>query len=328
MNKTALRLPLKKRAQFFRSRPAIYIGAIFAAVLAAYAYKFRTNTLFACPANGYSSDRYIANCSAASYGDYEHGAFQFDLEPPAQDFARKADVLFLGNSRLQVAFSTAATADWFSAASARYYLLGFAYFENVTFVEPLLCRIGAQPKLYIINVDDFFVRTENSLVKSILRDPGARNRYEEKRRLQHIHEPVCKRFPALCGNSYAIFRSRETGAYIWRTSQQKLAPVSYDPVINQELVDSNTASAIDFLSHLSVDKKCVILTMVPTVGTKTGNVNAIAAALGDDLITPDIPAGLQTFDGSHLDQASAERWSQAFFETAGTRIRSCLEAQQ
>jgi hypothetical protein len=328
MNKTALRLPLKKRAQFFRSRPAIYIGAILAAVLAAYAYKFRTETIFACTASLYSSDRYIAYCSGASYGDYEHGAFQFGLEPSADDFARKADVLFLGNSRLQIAFSTAATSDWFSAASARYYLLGFGYYENVVFVDGILCRIHPHAKVYVINVDDFFELWETPPAKTVMHDSEARTRSEMKRLWQRIHEPVCKRFPALCGDNFAIFRSRETGAYTWRTSTPSNMPVSYDRVISQDVVKNYTAAAIDFLSHLPVDRKCVILTMVPTVGTKTGNANAIAAALGDDLITPDIPARLQTFDGSHLDQASAERWSQAFFETAGTRIRSCLTEQQ
>ncbi len=126
MNKAALRLPSKIRTQLFTSRPTIYIGVIFAAILAAYAYEFRTQSIFSCTANGYSSDRYIAYCNVASYADYEHGAFQFGLEPSEEDFASKADVLFLGNSRLQVAFSTAATSDWLSAASARYHLLGFS----------------------------------------------------------------------------------------------------------------------------------------------------------------------------------------------------------
>ena len=69
-------------------------------------------------------------------------------------------MLFLGNSRLQVAFSTAATADWFSATSARYYLMGFAYFENEVFAEELLRRVRPQARVYVINVDDFFDRVE------------------------------------------------------------------------------------------------------------------------------------------------------------------------
>src|SRR5215472_10817993 len=89
----------KKRAGLFASRVTIYICLVLVAILAGYAYRLRTYTIFSCQADGYTTDRYIAYCNGASYGDYEHGAFQFDLEHAAQDFARNADVLFLGSSR-------------------------------------------------------------------------------------------------------------------------------------------------------------------------------------------------------------------------------------
>ena len=320
-----LHLMSKKGEGLFAGRPVIYICVILAAVLAAFTYKLRTYTIFACQADGYSSDRYIAYCNGAGYADYEHGAFWFGLEPVAQDFARNADVLFLGSSRLQVALSTAATADWFSAASARYYLLGFSYNGNVILADELLRRIRPRARAYVINVDDFFESSESPPMKTILHDPNARNRYEVKRLWQHVHEPICKTFRALCGNDYVIFRSRETGAYTKRTGKEKIMPVSYDEAVSRNVVDSDTAAAIDFLPRLRVEQKCIILTNVPTVETKIGNVKAIAKALGVDLMTPEIDAELKTYDGSHLDQLSAEQWSQAFFQVASSRIRSCLE---
>ena len=57
---------------------------------------------------------------------------------------------------------------------------------------------------------------------------------------------------------------------------------------------------------------------------RIGNVTAIAEALGVPLMTPELSQDLLTFDGSHLDKASAERWSQAFFQMASSKIRSCL----
>jgi hypothetical protein len=317
---------LKRREALFASRPLIYICVVLGAILLAAVYKFRTQTIFACQATLYTSDRYIAYCNATGYADYEHGAIWFDLEPPAQTFVRNADVLFLGNSRLQFAFSTATTADWFSSASARYYLLGFSYYENVIFAEELLRRIRPRARVYVINVDDFFDRKESPPAKVVMHDPEARNRYEGKRLWQHIHEPVCKRFPELCGDALAYFRSRETGSYSKRVVRQNIAPVSYDQTISQDVVSKNTAAANDFLPHLPVERKCVILTMVPSVETKIANMTAIATGLGKSLMTPEIP-GLQTFDGFHLDQPSAEHWSQAFFQIANSTIRSCLEQQ-
>jgi hypothetical protein len=306
----------------------VTIVLVLVAVLAAFAYQFRFRMIFACQADGYSADRYLAACNAARYGDYEHGAFWFDLEPSAQAFAKNADVLFVGDSRLQVGFSTAATANWFSAASNRYYLLGFAGWENMVFPEALLRRIQPKARVYVINVDGFFERSETPGIKTILHDPEARHRYEVKRLWQRVHEPVCRNLPRFCGHEPVWFRSRETGAYITPSGERGVPiPVSYDQAINQDVVNGDMAAAIDFLSQLRTKHNCIILTMIPSVATKIGNAKALATALAMDLITPEIPGGLGTYDGSHLNQPSAQRWSQAFFEAAGSKIRSCLKEQ-
>jgi len=308
-------------------RPAIYAFIILTAAYVACAYQIRAQTIFSCPAGGYSADRYLAYCQGTSYADYEHGAFQFDLEPAARAFASEADVLFLGNSRLQLAFSTTATADWFSAASARYYLMGFLYYENVVFAEELLRTIRPRARVFVINVDDFFGRSESPPVKAIFHDPEARRKYEAKQLWQWIHKSICGAFALLCGTKFVVFRSRETGAYYREgVAPQKITPVSYDQIVSQNVVDSNIAAAIDFLSHFA-QGKCVILTNVPFVETNIGNANAIANGVGMKLVTPGFIEGLQTYDGYHLDQPSAERWSKAFFRAAGSEIRPCLEEQ-
>ncbi len=162
-----------------------------------------------------TADHYIAYCGAGNYADYEHGAFWFDLEPSARAFAKMADVLFIGDSRLQVGFSTAATANWFSAASTRYYLLGFAYWENMVFAEGLLRRIQPKARVYVINVDGFFERSETPPVKTILHDPEARHRYESEAPLATSSRTgLPKPFQILQAEPVThLFRSRETGAY-------------------------------------------------------------------------------------------------------------------
>jgi hypothetical protein len=328
MEKTALDLPVtpqtlaKPRAGLFASNSTLYISIVLVATLAAYVMWVRERSIFACQADGYSADRYIAYCNGANYGDYEHGAFWFDLEHPL-DFANKADVLFLGNSHLEKGFSTKATADWFSDASAKYYLMGFSYWENMTFAGALLRKMHPQASVYVINVDDFFERTETVPGKAVMDDPQGRSRYEGKQFWQHVQERVCNSFGRLCGRKGVIFRSRETGAYSSHELDAKI-PISYDEAVSQDEVDRETAAAIDFLKQFT-QGKCVILTQVPTVGTKIGDANAVAAALGMKLITPEIADGLQTVDGSHLDGPSAERWSQAFFEAAGPELRSCID---
>ncbi len=312
----------------FRSgQPTVYICAILVATLVSYVYGLRAHSIFACQADGYSHNRYLAYCNGQNFADYEHGAFAFDLEPSAETFARNADALFLGNSRLQVAFSTVAATDWFSAVSARYYLMGFGYLENMVFADELLRKIRPRPRIYVINVDGFFDRSETLPVQAILHDPQSRNRYQRKHFWQLLHEPICQTFTSFCGSQYAIFRSRENGSYMERSTKGRITPVSYDRAISPDVVNSSVPTAIDFLSRLNVGHECIILTVVPSARTKIGNANAIAMGLGMKLVTPAQLENLRTFDGSHLDQPSAEIWSKAFFQAAGSKIWSCLKGQ-
>src|SRR5262249_45609391 len=161
--------------------------------------------------------------------------------------------------------------------------------------------------VYIINVDDFFEPTETTPAKTVFHDPDARGRYENKRFWQRIHEPVCKTFPVLCGTDTVMFRSRETGAYEMRVAKQSIASVSYDWDINEKVFSGQIAMAAKFFSTLPLKRTCVILTTVPTAETTIGNAKAIAKALGQELLTPEIQAELLTFDRSHLDRPSAEQ---------------------
>jgi hypothetical protein len=318
----------KKAEGIFANRITIYICIVLIGALASYGYWMRKYTIFGCRADGYTADRYLGYCNASGYGDYEHGAFWFGLEPSAQSFAKDADVLFLGNSRAQYAFSTKATADWFSGASIRYYQLGFIYYERASFAEALLHRIQPKAKVYVIDLDDFFSQLESPAAMEVMHDPGARTHYEAKRLWQRVHEPICKRAPLICGGNFAIFRSRESGAFTLSRGNSLFGakPASYDQTPREDVVKTNTSAARTFLSHLPVQEECVILIKIPTAETRIGDANAIAAALHKDLVSPEIQ-GLQTFDGSHLDSSSAERWSRAFFQAAGPQIRSCVKKQ-
>jgi hypothetical protein len=306
------------------ARSASYILIIIIVVFATYAYKLRAEGIFSCQANGYSAHQYLAYCQAVGYGDYEHGAFWFDLEPRAEEFASRADVIFLGNSRMQLAFSTGATADWFSSSSAQYYLLGFSAGGNSAFADKLLGKLRPQAKAYVINVDPFFEQRASRSAQTVMTDPAAPNRYRAKLLWQRIHAPICESLPAVCRDQYVVFRSRETGAYLVNgVNGAKSSTVSYVTVVDQESLGSYAAVGREFLSQLPVAPECVILTMVPTAETKIGTANAIAAALGMKVVAPELE-GLRTFDGSHLDHPSAERWSKAFLEMAAPQIRACM----
>jgi hypothetical protein len=230
-----------------------------------------------------------------------------------------------------VAFSTAATADWFSLSSIKYYLFGFGHRENMVFVQELFRKLEPEAKAYIVNVDSFFEQTETPPAKFVMRDRTAGIQYKVKRMWQFFHSPICSATPFLCRHNTVVFRSRETGAYEVSGGRQSVEPVAYDQNVDQVVVTKNTASALNFIPRLRVDRACIILTSIPhgktnidLGGTKIAMAKAVAANLGMNLVAPELN-GLQTFDGSHLDRASAQRWSSAFLEAAGPQIRRCLD---
>jgi hypothetical protein len=142
-----------------------------------------------------------------------------------------------------------------------------------------------------------------------------------------IHPPAFEALPAFCRNEQVIFRSRSTGAWrysAWDLGENKI-PVSDDQTADEYAAKQHVASARKFLSRLPVRRECVIFTIVPYTRTKTGAAKTITAALEMDLVLPKLE-GLQTFDNSHLDFPSAERWSSAFFHAAGPRISRCLQS--
>jgi hypothetical protein len=310
------------------ARPMLYLVVVLGVVVATYIYTLRFEGIFSCQANGYGSDRYLAYCQATHYGDYEHGAFWFGLEPSSEGFLASADVLFLGDSRLQFAFSTAATSEWFSAAATRFFLMGFLYVEDSYFAEALLSKFKPSAKVYVINADPFFATYMTEPARTVMHDASARSQYETKRLWQFVQRPICRGLPAICGNHLVIFRSRETGMY-WASGLAAFtsSPVTYDRVPDPDVVAKYAATAREFLSRAPVDQACVILTDIPTVKTKRGTAVAIAEALGMELIAPELEA-LQTYDGSHLDRPSAERWSEAFFRAAAPKIQRCLHKTQ
>jgi hypothetical protein len=307
-------------------RPVVYIAILILSVVGTYVYKLRTQGIFACTAEGYyaSSDAYLGYCNAEAYGDYDHGAFWFDLEPEAERFAVNADVLFLGSSRMEFALSTETTNHWFSSTAVPHYLLGFSHVENLTFVEPLLARLKPRAKVYVINVDQFFDDVETGPGSVILHDIDVGRRYSEKKLWQPLHRALCTTLRAICGNEFAFFRSREHGHWKRRGSNQNApVPVADGPSSDQDHWNHYAALAEQFISKLPVDRACVLLTIVPYPGTRSVEAKAIADSVGLELLNPQLE-GLRTFDGTHLDLPSAERWSKGFFDIAGPRIRHCL----
>src|SRR5664279_1133485 len=140
---------------FGRAGAATYVVILLVVVAATLAVKVRFRGVFACPAS-YASIAYLSDCNASNYGDYDHGAFWFELEPEALHAASRTKVILMGNSRVQFGFSSPVTTRWFGDRSIPFYLLGFSHYESITFLTPVLARVQPHASAYVINADRFF----------------------------------------------------------------------------------------------------------------------------------------------------------------------------
>jgi hypothetical protein len=312
--------------------PGAYIAVVLAAIVAAFAFHMRTAGIFTCPAGGYG-DSYLGYCQGTAYGDYDHGALWWGLEPGVREAAAAADIVFVGNSRMVFGFSAPALNDWADAHGASFYLLGFSHNETAKFTWPLLKSLEPQARAYVIAVDKFFFERESPPAAEIMHVADTRERYDAKRAWQAPHRLICGTLP-LCGDSVSYYRQRDTGQ--WRLmgsdgiAAQKIESdrpeyIKGDP----ELLATITANARDFLADLEglgVDRSCVILTYLPSTENNRLLANALATELDMPLIAPQ-GEGLVTMDSSHLDPPSAQIFTAGFLDEAGPRLAGCLDGK-
>lgn len=315
------------------TRPGIYIGVILATMVAAFAFHIRHAGIFACPAGGYDG-AYLGYCQGTAYGDFDHGALWWGLVPGAREAPAAADIVFVGNSRLAFGFSAPALNDWADANDASFYLLAFSHNETAKFTGPLLASLEPKARAYVISVDKFFFERESPPAAEIMHIPETRDRYASKWAWQGPHRLVCGVLPALCGNEVSYYRLLDTGQWRFEGSNGIVAEkIETDrPVYikgDPELVTTITANAeafLDELAGLGVDRSCVVLTYIPSPDNNRLLANALADALGMEMVAPQ-GEGLTTIDGSHLDPPSAQIFTTRFLEAAGPRLAECLDGK-
>src|SRR5215469_7614876 len=145
---------------------------------------------FACRTQPHGSDEFLAYCRSPGYVDYEHGALYYGLEPKVRESIRAAQVLFLGNSRLQAAFAANAAREYFRARGISYFVMGFGYGDVSPFEQPVMERSGASPKVIVINTDPFFVepnRLSEPAKEAIEGGPKYLWRLTQKMAFQRVH---------------------------------------------------------------------------------------------------------------------------------------------
>jgi hypothetical protein len=286
---------------------------------------------FACRTQPHGSDDFLAYCRSVRYGDYEHGALYYGLEPKVRESIRAAQVLFLGSSRLQAAFAANATREYFRARGIRYFVMGFGYGDVSAFQQPIMERSGASPKAIVINADPFFVEPNilsEPAKEAIEGGPKYLWRLTSKMAFQRVHRIICRAVPLCPESEPSIFRSATDGQWNWIGPYFEEREVPVDPETEQllpqfEIERAKTIGEM-FLNRIVLDRRCVVFTGIPTNGLKSTEVaEVLATALNTRFLAPKID-GIATVDGGHLNSRSAELWSAAFLEALTPIVNECL----
>ena len=290
--------------------------------------------IFRCSADGYQSSHYLSYCGDQAYGDYEHLALIAPLEPAAVEHLKKADVLFLGNSKAKRAFNGDAMYRYFETRDAAAYNLAFGYGEFDLFPLALIKKYRLRPKVLIINADYFFYNALSTVAKSVIHAVDVDSGFVSlKRRVQPIHQDWCgatdKNFLAniICtGGAETMFRSRINGQTVYRNFD---VTTSYPAQINEQAPLTNATMYVEnarrFLAQVPTPRRCVFLTVVPSPKTDKRIAKLISHVLDipyvDTQVTPYI-----TYDDKHLQPESAERWGNEFLHNADGQVSTCLRA--
>ena len=286
--------------------------------------------IFRCTAAGYLPGFYLSHCPDKAYLDFEHGALWYPSETAAIAGLKAADVVFLGNSRALMGFSSDVLFDGMRNIGLRPYNAAMNG-EFDAFPKLLMQKHGITPRYVVINADYFFYGTVNVMGRRVLHGgPDVALEYELKAKVQEFHRALCsdvgrETFPApwLCGEGPAQFRARSDGRVVninWPTSNgtPTAEPGRGMPTNLAYLINNGRA----FKAFVEAFGGCMILTNIISPESNPAAAELIAAELDVPFVA--VPNhGYSSFDGSHLDPAGAEHWGMEFLSLFPAALNAC-----
>lgn len=257
-------------------------------------------------------------------GHLDHHVHYFGLDEVAVEALRKADVLFLGNSRLMFALRDEVLDPFFRERGLSYYVMGFGFREGDRFPLAILERFDLRPRLVVVNADGFFGRDLSTWATEVMGDnhfEAMKLQWENEtahtvRRVAHRIVPhwfdLFERPGLEDGEEFIVYRSRHNGT--WQVSPWP----SGDQTVPQGVPAGDAHpwtvdAARHFKSELEKRGSQLVLTFVPTPTPETREVTDVAAALAVPLAVPLID-GLTSHDESHLTEDSATLWTERFVQ--------------
>jgi hypothetical protein len=256
-------------------------------------------------------------------GDVEHFSVYDNLDGAAEALNR-ADVLFLGNSRMQYAFRNRdVLRRFFYSRGLTYFVLAFGYEEGGIFPEAIIRKFNLHPKWVIVNADPFFglpLTAVSSRAMSFGYLEAWKSRFEAVSSLA-VQRSIHRIFPYFALSQWDVhpqwiyYRAKSDGTLrlgAWRGTPGAIVPGN--GAAGPPPSPGQVKEAEGFKKELEARGAQLVLTWIPPSSGDTARY--LASALQVPLVAPE-ETGLATIDGSHLDEESCTRFSTSFLAAFG-----------
>ncbi len=234
--------------------------------------------------------------------------------------ARAADIVVIGDSRSQLGLREEGLERFTREHGYSVFHLGMGYGEQSWFPERLLERHDLRPKVAVVAVSARFFRGEPSRWASVVVSEtgwAARKGIWEKTLQWHVARRLHRWLPRIdvrehsLWGPFVLFRSSRTGSWIPVVEPARSRPVRPVAAREQVLAEQlDTARA--FASALGRRGIQLVLTVIPNDLANYTQAEFLAQELDVPLIAPRLQ-DLRAVDETHLDSASADRFSTAFW---------------
>jgi len=225
-------------------------------------------------------------------------------------YIHKAEILFIGNSRMQTAFIPSMLDNFFSVLNMNYYMLACGHNEKFLFYISLIEHLDLRDKTIVVNIESFFNSTMSSPAKEATTWPVPFVWLNVT--AQYLYDAYISFFY----HSPPLYRSIERGTW------QLESTVRIDKVAShatykkhgvlKPITNKNIGAFIKFSRKRNLN---IIFVFVPTIETDISIENA--KSISNDYDIPLIlvdTKGFATYDHSHLNRSTAINFSTQFFK--------------
>jgi len=289
-----------------------------------------------CNPEGYERGDFMTSCAGIKVDRYAFGSIYLGSQKNAVKNAKTADVIVFGNSRTMRSFSTDAIDNYFKSKGLTYVIFaveGASYASAQHTVE----KLGLKPKIVMTNTEILYSNVVGAAFGDLVYFPDKyKTRFDFFHAAQSLQKWVCGGNIKFLKNYYckgrtgAGWRSAVTGRFKWELVAEPEKNVLFAPRKEQNPPDIRMGRVLpngrEFLGNSNFKNSCHILYMVNSPSSEPILQNAIAEELGAlPVYTPF--DDLRTYDKSHLDRPTSERWASAFVKDLNPALDKCLQGE-